>query len=440
LQAIAIYMEAVVETLLKELEKQSEKKIGLIPIKTYLMSMNKQYLLSLAENLHIEGINEQTGQEYLIHKLFLHYHSEFKKSPENEKKYGSLLEFIGLQIFGHLTTQQNWKSRLDVEQDLDFFSKSELISIFADYCADLGITTYDVRKNKDFDFDLFLTKRDPILKTEAVFIKPGWELEKIFGDAFIEQVAKASKYCDWTLLVTTPYAILKIGLQRLIDYMEYLKIWLYVVDPYQKRVLGITKGKKSKDLDESLQNKLTSQLPEQSYRSPSQLGKISKYYFSERESYKPNNFQYFSLNNLQPIAENRESLYANTFRTAVIIANPSGLKMFSIANNAFPVDDSLVSAFFSAMDSFVKEIAGTGVLEEINYKNFYVYGTAGENVKVIIFMSEPAKENLKDRLSFVKDQFEEIYQQQILVFMKNGNISLFDQDDVSLLLKKVLSI
>ena len=73
----------------------------------------------------------------------------------------------------------------------------QLSEKFAEYCADIGITTYDVtNESKEiYPMDLFLTKKAKGIRltTEAVFVYPGHELKKDY-DGLMQKILQKTRF------------------------------------------------------------------------------------------------------------------------------------------------------------------------------------------------------------------------------------------------------
>ena len=340
---------------------------------------------------------------------------------------------------------------IDIRFFYDIIAKQDLIDIFADYCADIGITTYDVsmEPKEIYPMDLFLTKKAKGVKltTEAVFVYPGHELKKAFDEGLLQKITEASKTAYWTVLVTSCYGAMEIGLTKLILEMDRSNTWLYIIDPVHHQVLGIGKGKKNK-IDEATENKVINSLPNQSIRAPSQLGKISKYDFSERNSYKPEKFQlfYISKEHMSDLPMDKPDLdkpgrYGEIFKGLLLISNYSGVSILSHSSETQKVDDMLISGFLSAIDGFISEIGGSALgFKEISYQGFIVEMLAGKEINIALFLSEPADKSLKERMEYFYKIFIEKYKNNIDEFEKSGRTDVFSQDQIINLAKLVLSI
>jgi hypothetical protein len=255
----------------------------------------------------------------------------------------------------------------------------------------------------------------------------------------------STKISTWTVFVTTPLGAFNIGLFKLIGDMERLNIWLYIVDPLKKRIFGVIKGKKSKDHNQDLRDEYIQKLPREPIRAPSQVVKFSKYDLTDAETYKASKFTLFELLSENeheklmktPISEPR---YKKIFRNLLIIEKDSGISVFSYSNEIAVMDDNLISGFLSAIDHFMSEVGGSSSLEEIDYKGFFVQATYGEYVKIAIFLSEPADQIFKERLSYFIKKFEKKYGKQIEEFKLTGNVSVFVNKELISLAKEILEI
>ena len=114
--------------------------------------------------------------------------------------------------------------------------------------------------------------------------------------------------------------------------------------------------------------------------------------------------------------------------------------MISHSSEEYAADQELISGFLSAMDSFVSEIGGTTSMKEINYRGLYIHAAYGKNVKLALFLSEPAQQSLKERLVYFLNQFEEHYQDQVNQFKRTSNVTVFDKPKIKELIKEILSI
>jgi hypothetical protein len=239
--------------------------------------------------------------------------------------------------------------------------------------------------------------------------------------------------------------VYNIGLKRLISDMEKLNVWLYIIDPIHQRVLGITKGKKSKDQDNDLSDKYINNLPREPLRTLSRLKNISNYEFSESDSYNPKKFVMYEILPKEEALEREQSLirkprYREIFRTLLVIEKNSGLPLITFSREDLTIDKELVSGFLSAMDSFVSEIGGSEAMNEISYKGFSINGVYGNYIKTALILSEPANRSLKERLTYFVKDFEERYLEEIKLFIETGNTSYFDPNKIHPDIKDILDI
>ncbi len=383
--------------------------------------------------------NQDVSREQILTAILDAALSKYEDDKQIRKKYQDPLTFLGSLLISALKKLKDWEISLVFETLYDFLSKQELINIFADYCADLGITVSDARHIEEHSIDLYLTKRDPFLTTEVTLVLLGVELAEITEVELRTKLNDMQTLADWKLIVTTPYGVMNYGYSALIELMEEYDCWLYVVSHDLEQIIGLTKGKKSKNKDEEEINKIIENLPEQPIRAPSELSKFSKYYFSEKESYKPKNYTTFGMSE-QLAADPYEppALYKDIFRNLVIMDNNIGLSILSVSNEKNPVDQQLVSGFLQAMDSFVSNIGGESSLEEISYKGFKILAAYGKDMKCIIFLSDSAPPPLHERLNRFMASFERIFASAIALFKKKNNVSGFDEKQVELLARSYL--
>ena len=271
------------EKILNNVIKKSRSKHGLFCLNCLINRSSFQELNEFTKKNNIFIIKEiKTKTEYLK-TLAIHYYNLYNNLSEIQKKYKDSTDLMG----DTLLRDEKIKEHLP---EFDYISKHELIDIFSDYCADLGISVFNTEEISDYSLDLYLTKKTPLLKTEAVFVKTGHELSESSYQETLNLIEQATSVATWIIFVTTPAGAYKIGLNKLISDMENFHTWLYVIDPLHKKIYGITKGKKSKDQDTTLRDDYIRILPREPIRAPSKIIKISEYEFSESDSYNPKNF------------------------------------------------------------------------------------------------------------------------------------------------------
>ncbi|MEJ2252191.1 MAG: hypothetical protein P8Y97_21325 [Candidatus Lokiarchaeota archaeon] len=369
------------------IRKDSNNKIGLVCLNCVLIRARVEEIQNFIEKHQIKipaDKNIFTKFEYLKHICF-HFYKEFISNEELSEKYGNPLSYIGNVI----SQDENFKYYLTY---LDFISKQDLIEVFADHSADLGTTVYsmDEEVTTQYHCDLYLVRRTPLLRTEAVFVRTGSEINKVHKyNSVIDMIERVSEIANWSVLVTTPMAIYSIGLKRIIKDMKYLDASLYVIDPARKKIFGIIKGKKNHD-------KIMI-LPEE----------------------KPH--------------------YIEIFKNMMIIERSAGIPVFSYSSEDVK-DQIMFSSFLSAMDDFVGKFGGDSSLQEINYKGFFVLADYSEDIKVALFLTKPADKELKERLSYFAYWFEENYKDEIQQFKRTGETSLFIDKEILPAVKHFLDI
>jgi len=269
------------QEILDKVLQENEGKIGIICVNCLIVRTRFKELVEFVNKNEISVPSDQelSKLDYLDY-ITIHYYKKMKNDPELQANYSNCLSLIADELFNDENIGK-YLSRFD------FIAFHELIEVFADYCADMGISVYDTSFNKDdkYNTDLYLIKKKPLIKTEAVFIRTGAQMTKEQYKNTFYLLNEASKIAAWTVFVTTPIGVYNIGLERLISDMEKLNVWFYVIDPIHQRVLGITKGKKSKNHETDLRDEYIKKIPKEPIRAPSRLVKISDYEFSESDSY-----------------------------------------------------------------------------------------------------------------------------------------------------------
>ncbi|WP_371804612.1 hypothetical protein [Candidatus Lokiarchaeum ossiferum] len=414
------------------------------PVKFGLICLECLFEHSSVEDLHkfalIQALinPEDHFEKDTILTIILDYYlsSEIIEKRLKKEKLNKV-ELIGKDI----CTSQVMQCNLAM---FDFIAKSDLINIFADYCADLKINVFQNKKDEEYNIDLYLTKKDPRLKTESVFILTGNDIQEKYRETFLN-IERAGEISDWKIFVTTPVGVLKIGYERLLVDMKKLNCWLYVVDPVQEQIFGILKGGKSKREVEELRNAYISKLPSTPIRAASQVVKISKYAFSEKQSYRPKDVQLFYIpensHNLME-ASKKNLKYQDIFKNLLIISNDSGLSMFSHATKlGMPLNELMISGFLSAMDSFIEEISGgKGMLNEVDYQNFKINAAVGKYAKMFAITSDSVDDSFRERLNYLNNYLEERYQTEIEGFIKTGNLGNIDESEWVEAVHKILLV
>jgi len=429
------------EEILNIILQEIEGKIGILCLNCLIVRTRFKELENFVETnrIKIPQEKELTKLDYLDH-ISIHFYDKYSSITELQKIYPSCLAFIADMLF----KDDKIKKYLF---RFDFIAKHELIDVFADYCADLDIDVYDTSNidESKFNLDLYLIKKKPLLRTEAVFVRTGPEMnEEEYKNTFY-LLSESSKIAAWTVFVTTPRGVYNIGLERLISDMEKLNVWLYVVDPIHQRVLGITKGKKSKNHDTGARDDYNKKLPREPIRAQSRISKISNYEFNESDSYNPKKFVMYEILPKEEALTREESLirkprYREIFRTLLVIEKQSGLPIINYSREDLNIDKELVSGFLSAMDSFVSEISGAEGMDEIKYKGLYIHAVYGQWMQLALFLSEPAKLGLKERLAYFLQDFEERFAEEIKKFLETGRTSYFEPEKIIPDIKDILDV
>ncbi|TFF99301.1 MAG: hypothetical protein EU541_05235 [Promethearchaeota archaeon] len=428
------------DKLFVEIKEETQDRFGIICLSCLVNLAKIEELKDFAEeNQILLSIDTKSKPDYLRDFVY-HFHKKFDENKTIGKEYESSVDYMGKTLLAN----EDIRKYLS---ELDFISKRELSDKFADFCADLEIAVYDASEISDYSLDLYLTRRTPLLRTEAVFVRTGVELTLEEYEKILELIKKSSKVATWTVFVTTPLGIYNIGLEKIINDMEDLRVWLYYVNPIHKEIYGITKGKKNKDYDTEIRDKYMNKLPREPIRAPSQVVKISKYYFSESDSYSTKNFTLYELTSKnhpdkREFDKKTRSNYSDLFKSIIFIDNNSGMPLFTYSKESDEGIDTLVSGFLSAMDNFVSELSTeTSSLNEINYKGFYVQGDGGEKVKAALFLKSSADKILKERLKYLIKKFESEYESEIEKFRSKGDVSFFQNNkDIAEEVRNILKV
>ena len=118
------------------LDKETSAEFGLICLKLLTENSSDSDLSQFARKHGIiteSKVYSKTG--YLLN-VALHFYKEYKTTPELEQEYTNALEYMGKRMLEDEIFQ-------DFLLKFDLISKREIIDIFADYCADMGISVYD---------------------------------------------------------------------------------------------------------------------------------------------------------------------------------------------------------------------------------------------------------------------------------------------------------
>ncbi len=432
-------MASNLDEIYKSIVNDSKDKTGIVCLNCLFKYITIEDLQDFAKEHEIHIVKKSEMRKLDYFKYICHaFYNDYQSNSQTQALYSNCLTYIGEMLFRN-------EKFFDIFKMHDFLSKQEIIEVFADWCADLGISVFNTSEISEYSLDLYFTKRKPRLRTEAVFLRTGEEMDEKNYEKTLEFIKNSKKISAWTVFVTTPLGAFNIGLYKLIGDMERLNTWLYIVDPLKMRIFGIIRGKKSKDHDQDLRDEYIKKLPREPIRAPSQVIKFSKYDLNDAERYKPSNFTIFELISEREHEELikiplKDPRYKKIFRNLLIIEENSGISVFSYSSEIVTMDDNLISGFLSAIDHFMSEVGGSSSLKEIDYKGFFVQAAYGEFVKMAVFLSEPGDQILKERLSYFIKQFEEKYKEQIEEFKLTGNVSVFTNKEIKFLAQEILEI
>lgn len=427
-----------IENIIELMREHVDGEFGIISLNSLFINSQVSEITDFISRNGIE-IPEGflTTLDYIKH-ICLHFYRQYEEMPGLKDNYPNPLIYMAHEVL----QDEIYGDKLYF---LDFISKSELISVFADYCADMGITVYNAGEVEEYGLDLYLTKKTPFLKTESVFVRTAAEMTSEKYEHTLGLIQKAGEIAIWSVVVTTPLGVLKIGLDRIVADMDTLNVWLYVIDPTRKRVFGITGGKgKTENYEKQFRDNYIQKLPHDALRAPSKLKLLSDYVFKEDESYKSERFDMFEV--LSEIEHNKilatrtvAPKYKDIFKNLIIIDQESGIPLLTYDTTG-EKEQIMFSGFLSAMDEFVQSISGGSSMKEINYKGFFVNAAYGDYIKLALFLTKAADKGLKERLEYLVNFLEEKYGDLIIKFRNTGDQNLVEESNLLPFIDQILKL
>jgi hypothetical protein len=432
--------EKRLRSIIKKYEKENKCIYGLISLDYILAKAPIDQLIQFGLNHKISRFKyENMSRNEIIYQILDSFYIRFNSKDPFTARHPDLLSYLGdflLEEIDFATYDFNF----------DFISKTELLDVFADYCADLEIYVYKADDSNEFGLDLYLTKKSKGIEitTESVFIRTGNDIYDDYENGLQEKIKAAKILSDWTVFVTTPAGVMRVGFNNLISDMKKLNTKIYVIDPIQKNVIGVIKGEKSKKLSTEVRDAYIRTLPPQPFRSHSNIGNYLKYNYSERDFYKLRNIssysltsKYFEWDRIQnPLISAK---YSDILQSVLIIEKSTTLTAYSYSNEQTQVNDQLISGFLSAISSFGTKVSGSSELEEISYEGFIIYEENGNLIKAIAILSQRADQAFKDRLKIFVKAFEDEFEDELEEF-KNISAPDFNKGDVDKFIKYYLAV
>ncbi len=429
------------EQILETYEKYNTSRYSLVSLNEIFLNVSIAELTSLCK-LHGIPTPSQTENEKMeiIINVLTFFFEKYQNSNDSPLSTANPLEYLGTILSQHL-------EKTISPFMYDFPAKTELLNVFADFCADIGITVYHTNNSPEYRTDLFLTKKSNAIftVTESVFARTGSEINIDNYEQLLGDIARSSLIAEWKVFITTPAAVLKIGFEKMKSDMKRLNTWFYVISPRQKQIFGIIKGNKSKAIDITLQGRFIDQLPHTPIRSPSQVISLSRYEFSERKAYKPKTYQLYNLTKnlgMELIEQNNQYCsnenLKSKFKSLLLIDKQTGLTLYSFSKEN--VEDQMISGFLSAMDSFVKQFSGSSNMEEINYQGFMINAGEGQQIRSIAILSEPTSRAFKERLQTFTVYFEKKFAKEISDFARSGEKPGFKGEEIDDLICNLLAV
>ncbi|NVM31291.1 MAG: hypothetical protein HWN65_20805 [Candidatus Helarchaeota archaeon] len=380
----------------------------------------------LIENMSFKDVKylldklNRTDESNLIEELILKFYegiqSRFNNSSELGNKFGNPINYL----IDFLYSDPNF---MQYFEKCDVISKHELMDIFADFCADKQINVHDLSTADRFPWDLYLSKKNATNKSGiAVFLR-GHEILDNYQEA-IEKLNSGAEYCNWIFFITTPLGVLEIGLDKLIQDMEEIGAWVYIVDRLRGIIYGLLKGddssKKMRKKENELKNNLNFPL-----RRLDPQKQFSKYIFDKKFQYKPKNYRIFGVNeyfyrdlDLEFIERDR-----NNLQYLLFLHKTKGMSLNFVKWATKSLDPDLISGLISAIDSFGSTFKESKGLQEIQYGGFNITFVEGKYIKACLFLKETPSPRLKELLVFAVTRWESLFEKEIKNF--SGSLQPF---------------
>lgn len=431
--------EAQLEDIVHKMSAKNSFRYHYISVDEVLFRSRIEDLLHLCQKKGIIlSVDEKKVKQKIIFKILHFYYNRYQSEREIQSSYLDSIHFLGEDLLNLLPIITN-------EFLFDFASKTELVQVFADYCADLGINVYRVLDDQIYNLDAYLIKKTKgvFITTESVIVRTGFELKIEDYKKILSSLARSTLISEWKVFVTTPIGAYAIGMDNLLADMKRLHTWLYIIDPVQKHVFGVGKGKTSKNEDSTLRDEYITNLPPTPLRTASQVVKISKYAFEEKHAYKHKSYRKFffssqAVNKMMEHSKLIAPMFIDIFRSLIILDKKSGLTIYSYQQK--DVDEQMIGGFLTAFDSFVSTVSGSTKLEEINYQGFTINAALGNRIKVISILTKSGGQIFKERLAVFTQLFEQKLYNELEIFFETGKSIISYEDRIIPLIKTTLSI
>ncbi len=414
--------------------RNNKEKIGIISLDSIIIESEPDEILSFLKDhdIIIPKVRTTTRSEYIKY-ICLNFYNKFQSSQEVQSYFGDPLNYIGCE----LALDKNFKNLLI---KLDFVIKQDLLDIFADFCMKFGVDVFTTKFISEHSTDLCLVSKKPKSRIEGVLLRTGAQMSIAQYKKTLEEIKVLQSAMDHTILVTTPLGVFNIGLDQLLHDAKRLKFWLYVVDPERKKIFGVVKGEKSNVVDKKLQDFAIQKLPSTPIRTLTSTPKTTNYLFDEKESYDPTKFTNFEL-----LAEKEhdkllkspieKSKYENMFRALSIIENSTEIAILTSYSRFFENKEDLHALYKKEYKADFKN-----TVKEIIYNDIFADIISGQYITMLLLLSDPANQDLKERLLYFLNVFEYSYGDLISNFIETKDEDVFNQDKILGVAKKILKI
>ncbi len=415
--------------------KDHKDKIGIISLDSIIIESEPDEILTFLKDhsIIIPKVRTTTRSEYIKY-ICLNFYNIFQSSLELQSYFGSPLNYIGSE----LTLDKNIKNYMI---KLDFVIKQDLVDIFADFCAKFGAEVFLTREGSERPCDLVLITRKPKARVEGVVLRTGAQMSIIQYKNTLEEIKALQKVMNYSILVTTPLGVLNVGLEQLLHDSKRLKFWLYIVDPERKRIFGVIKGEKSMSVDKRSQEFVVLKLPTPAFRTGSiSSTKTTTYAFNEKESYDPSKFIKYELlgekeHDKLLKSPSEKAKYQEMFKSLILIEHTTELALLAFSSKFAETKEDLLLLFKKEYNPNVKN-----TVKEVKYNELIAEIISGQFITLMLLLSSPAEQDLKERMLYFLNVFEYSYSDLITMFKETKDESVFNQDKILSVAKKILKI
>ncbi len=213
-------------------------------------------------------------------------------------------------------------------------------------------------------------------------------------------------------------------MNRLLNDIDAIDAWLYIIDPFHSVIYSVTKGRDTSNIEKEKERELKRSL-KFPLRPLDTEQEFSKYTFDKKFQDKPKNYMIFGKTTypIKPVSLELIDEDLLNLQYLLFIHKGKGMRFFSQNWTTEALDTDLISGLISAIDTFGKSFSRAKGLKEIVYGGFTMYFAEGNYVKCCLFLKKPPSPRLKELLTFALGQWESRFKNDIINF--NGNVTPF---------------